>query len=199
MRKVSSPGSVRLTRRFYSRETIEVARALLGRTLYHASAEGTTAGRIVEVEAYLGSVDPGSHAFKGPTPRNRIMFGPAGYLYVYFTYGMHYCANVVTGKEGAAGAVLLRAVEPLIGLDLMAERRGTDDKRLLARGPARLSQAFAFGRDHNGLDLVDGPAWVGRTTRIKGEIRQTPRIGLKPGMDQPWRFVEKGPWASGKS
>ena len=175
-----------------------VAHDLLGRVLIHSSKDGVVAGRIVEVEAYLGSIDPGSHAFRGPTPRNSIMFGPPGFLYVYFTYGMHYCSNVVTGKDGVAGAVLLRAVEPLVGLELMSRRRGTEDPRLLARGPARLCQAFGFGRDHNGLDLVEGAAWISRGKKLKGQIKETPRIGLRPGMDQPWRFVESGPWASGK-
>jgi DNA-3-methyladenine glycosylase len=176
-----------------------VAPALIGRTLYRITPEGLTAGRIVEVEAYCGSSDPGSHAFRGKTRRNAVMFGPPGHLYVYFTYGMHYCANIVTDSEGVAGAVLLRAVEPTEGLDLMALRRGFDqniDSRNLARGPARLCQAFALDLNDNSADLTTGEIWVGRTRRLTSPIKTSPRIGLKPELDQPWRFYEPSPWAS---
>jgi DNA-3-methyladenine glycosylase len=187
-----------LTRRFYSRTSLEVAESLLGRNLYRESEEGLVAGRLVEVEAYCGSSDPASHAYRRRTPRNSIMFGPPGYLYVYFTYGMHHCANVVAESEGVAGAVLLRAVEPLHGLELMGARRGTNVPRLLARGPGRLCQAFGLTLVHNGSDLTLGPVWVGRSRRLKGPIRTSSRIGVKPEMDQPWRFYEEGPWVSGR-
>jgi DNA-3-methyladenine glycosylase len=187
---------VRLSRRFFARPTLDVARDLVGRTLVSQSPEGTVAGRLVEVEAYCGAQDPASHAFRRATPRNSVMFGPPGHLYVYFTYGMHFCANIVTEPAGTAGAVLLRAVEPLHGLDLMAERRGVTEAALLARGPARLCQAFGLGRSDNGADLMDGPIWVTRARRLKAPVKSSIRIGLRPGMDQPWRFYEEGPWAS---
>lgn len=186
----------RLTRRFYSTGVIALAQALLGRTLIHDSEDGLTGGRIVETEAYLGAEDPGSHAYRRMTERNRVMFGEPGHLYVYFTYGMHFCVNIVGEAEGTAGAVLIRAIEPTIGVDLMGHRRGTDQLNLIARGPARLAQAMGFAREHNGLDLVTGPAWVQRRRVMKGAIGTSPRIGLHPGIDQPWRFFEVGPWVS---
>jgi DNA-3-methyladenine glycosylase len=188
----------RLSRRFYSGPTLQVAESLLGRTLYRDSEEGLVAGRLVEVEAYCGSADPASHAYRRRTPRNQIMFGPPGHLYVYFTYGMHHCANIVTESDGVAGAVLLRAVEPLQGLEVMAARRGTVVPRSLARGPGRLCQAFGLSRVDNGSDLGSGPIWVGASRRLKGHIRTSKRIGVKPEMDQPWRFYEDGPWVSGR-
>ena len=113
--------------------------------------------RLVETEAYRGQMDPGSHGFRGPTPRTRTMFGPPGHLYVYFTYGMHWCANIVCGAEGVCEAVLLRAGEPIDGLDLMRARRpGITDDRLLAAGPARLTQAMGIGREQDGASLLRG-------------------------------------------
>lgn len=186
----------RLTRRFFARPTLEVARLLLGRVLVSESPEGLVAGRLVEVEAYCGSQDPASHAFRRMTPRNSVMFGPAGHLYVYFTYGMHFCANIVTEVPGVAGAVLLRAVEPLEGLDLMAARRGLSDPALLAKGPARLCQAFGIARADNGADLGEGRIWVSKRRQFQGAVKTSKRIGLRPGMDQPWRFYIEGPWVS---
>jgi DNA-3-methyladenine glycosylase len=124
------------------------------------------------------------------------MFGPPGHLYVYFTYGMHFCCNVVCETDGIPGAVLLRAVEPLEGLDLMVERRGLERTRDLARGPARLCQAFGIDRRHNGTDLVGGEIWLEPRRRLKGEILTSKRIGLTAGLDQPWRFYEEGIWIS---
>lgn len=186
-----------LTRAFYVRPTLEVAEALVGRTLYRVTAEGLVSGRLVEVEAYCGASDPASHAYRGSTPRNSIMFGPAGYLYVYFTYGMHHCANIVCELEGIAGAVLLRAVEPVDGLDLMAARRGLIDPRLLARGPGRLCQAFGLTRQDNGEDLEGEAVWVGARRRLKAPVRTSTRIGVKAALVQPWRFYEPGTWVSG--
>jgi DNA-3-methyladenine glycosylase len=186
----------RLSRAFFSRPTVVVARDLVGRTLVHDSPDGRVAGRIVEAEAYCGTEDPSSHAFR-LTPRSAVMYGPPGYLYVYFTYGMHHCANLVTEREGVPGAVLLRAVEPTEGLDLMRSRRGTSDARLLARGPGRLCQAFGLDLSHNRLDLADGPVWVGGSAAAVGDVAASPRIGLRSGQDQPWRFYEVGPWTSG--
>ena len=188
----------RLPRSFFSRPTLEVARDLVGRTLVHEGPEGSVAGRIVEVEAYCGNDDPSSHAYRR-TPRSEVMYGPPGHLYVYVSYGMHHCANLVTEADGVAGAILLRAAEPTEGLDLMALRRGTSELRLLARGPGRLCQAFGLDRTHNGLDLVDGPVWVEGTAVVAGPLAVSARIGLRAGQDQPWRFYEAGPWASGRA
>ena len=190
--------SARLPRSFYGRPTLEVAEALLGHTLYRETEEGLVAGRLVEVEAYCGTEDPASHAYRRVTPRNAVMFGPAGHLYVYFTYGMHHCANVVTFEEGIAGAVLLRAVEPLEGLELMAARRGLSDPRLLAKGPARLCQAYGLTRQDNGADLIEGDLWVGEERTQKGPVRTSLRIGVKPELDKPWRYFEEGPFTSGR-
>ncbi|MGI8426891.1 MAG: DNA-3-methyladenine glycosylase [Actinomycetota bacterium] len=187
----------RLSRAFYARPTLEVAASLLGRTFYRRNTEGTVAGRVVEVEAYCGLDDPGSHAFRGMTKRNQTMFGPGGHLYVYFTYGMHHCANVVTSKHGIAGAVLLRAVEPLEGLELMAARRGVGEPGLLAKGPGRLCQAFALTRMDDDTDLTDGDVWFSRGRRLRAPVRSSSRIGLRPEWDQPWRLFEVGPWVSG--
>jgi DNA-3-methyladenine glycosylase len=189
----------RLSRRFFARETLVVAQALLGRTLVHESPEGTVAGRIVEVEAYRGFDDPGSHAFRGPTRRNATMFGPPGHLYVYFTYGMHDCANVVCEREGVAGAVLLRAVEPTLGLPIMAKRRGTEDPHLLARGPGRLCRAFGIDRRHDGADLIQGEIWVSVRRTSRGGIKASERIGLAFGGNLSWRFYEEGPWVTPSS
>jgi DNA-3-methyladenine glycosylase len=186
----------RLGRTFFARDTLLVAQGLLGHTLYVESEEGVAGGRIVEVEAYRGPRDPGSHAYRGKTPRNTVMFGPAGHLYVYFTYGIHHCANIVTETDGVAGAVLLRALEPTSGTDLMAERRAIDVPRLLASGPGRLCRALGIDRSLNGADLVAGPVWVGARRRLDGPVSSSGRIGLREGSEQPWRFFEIGPWTS---
>jgi DNA-3-methyladenine glycosylase len=186
----------RLPRAFFARPATEVAPELLGRVLVRRLPDGTRlAVRLVEVEAYEPD-DPASHAFRGPTPRNLVMFGPPGRLYVYFTYGMHFCANVVTRDHGEGSAVLLRAGEPLEGLEAMARLRGTADPRRLCAGPGRLTQALAIGRALNGVDLVRGsevylaageplPARrVERTTRVG--------VGSGPGAVPRWRYLERG-------
>lgn len=185
-----------LARSFYAGDALAIAPRLIGRTLVHESPEGTVTGRIVEVEAYRGQLDAASHSYRGLTRRNAVMFGPPGHLYVYFTYGMHYCANVVCGAEGQADAVLLRAVEPLVGRELMAARRGTTVASLLARGPARLAQAFGLDGSLNGADLTDGPVWVGGRPRLHGPVHASPRIGISRAVEEPWRFFEAGPWHS---
>ena len=151
-------------------------------------------GRIVECEAYR-SDDPASHSFRGLTPRTEVMFGPPGHLYVYFTYGMHFCCNVVTGREGEGSAVLLRAVEPLQGLDVMRERRGVTGARSLCSGPARLTQAYGLGRADNGLDLVaaERGLFVAPGRPIPdGAVGVGPRVGINVATTRPWRFFEKG-------
>lgn len=175
----------RLPRSFFARDALEVAPELLNKVL----VAGPCAGRIVEVEAYR-SDDPAAHSFRGPTPRTAVMFGPAGHLYVYVSYGMHHCANVVTGADGDGQAVLLRAVEPLTGLELMRERR--HGRPQLADGPGKLCQAFGLDLRHTGTDLCtpDADVFVGDdctpppTTPVR-----TPRIGITKAVELPWRFV----------
>jgi DNA-3-methyladenine glycosylase len=163
----------------------DVAPRLLGATLRH----GDVACRITEVEAYDGAGDPGSHAFRGRTARNAVMFGPAGHLYVYFTYGMHYCCNVVCGPVGSASAVLLRAGEVVDGLDVARARRRTRrGDHDLARGPANLCQALAIGAAENGHDLTAPPLTLTPPTAAATGVRTGPRVGLRLAAERPWRF-----------
>ena len=184
----------RLPRSFFARSSTEVAPDLLGRVLVRVLPDGTRlAARLVEVEAY-GPNDPASHAFRGPTPRNLVMFGPPGHLYVYFTYGMHFCSNVVTGAEGTGSAVLLRAAEPLEGLDAMAVRRGVDAPTLLCSGPGRLTQALDISRPENGADLVRDASVqlrMGDPVAPRSITRST-RVGVNVGAERRWRFYEAG-------
>ncbi len=181
---------IRLSRSFFARPSTEVAPDLLGAVLVRRLDGAILAARIVETEAYQED-DPASHSFRGRTPRTEVMFGPAGRLYVYFTYGMHFCMNVVTGADGEGSAVLLRAAEPLEGLDEMRRLRGVDDVRLLCSGPARLCQALAVDRAQNGEDLVRGDAlWLTRAGTVPaGRIAVTPRVGIRNGVERPWRFM----------
>lgn len=167
---------------------LEMAPRLLGARLTHA---GVTV-RITEVEAYAGAADPGSHAYRGRTRRNAVMFGPAGRLYCYFTYGMHVCCNVVTGPEGEAGAVLLRAGEIIDGLETARARRPGSTDRDLARGPARLCRALDVELAHDGCDLETGPVRLvlGDPAR---DVSSGPRVGLRGAPDRPWRF-----WITGE-
>jgi len=176
-----------------------VAPDLLGRLLVRMlPGRIRLAGRIVEVEAYEPG-DPASHGFRGPTPRNATMFGEPGHLYTYFTYGHHWMANVVTRRAGEGSAVLLRALEPLQGLDKMAERRGREKPGDLCSGPGKLAQALELDRSHDGADLVKGRVvWleVGEPVPPRA-IERGPRVGVSVGMDRDWRFWERdSPWAS---
>lgn len=187
----------RVGRRFLGRSSLEVAPALLGRVLVRGEPDGArTAVRIVETEAYDES-DPASHSYRGPTERTAVMFGPAGHLYVYFTYGMHFCMNVVTGPSRAGSAVLLRAGEPLEGLEAMGRRRRTQTTRLLCSGPARLAQALDVGRELNGEDLVAGSVvWLERGSPARSVGTGT-RVGIRRGVGRPWRFwIEGSPFVS---
>jgi len=149
--------------------------------------------RIVEAEAYQED-DPASHSFRGRTHRTEVMFGPPGHAYVYFTYGMHHCMNVVTGSTGEGSAVLLRAAEPLEGLEEMARRRGTNDPRALCSGPGRLCQALGIDRAENGLDLVRGRLlWLLEGAPVApSTISVGPRVGITSGTERPWRFSVQG-------
>ncbi len=189
-----------LPRAFYDRPVTVVARGLLGRLLVHDASEGRLAGIIVEVEAYRGRDDEASHAFRGKTERNAVMFGPPGFAYVYFTYGMHYCLNVVTGAEGVASAVLVRALEPKLGLDAMSARRGVAQLERLARGPGCVTQALGLDRRLNGSDLTRGPLWISdRSPDRRGHrVAAGPRIGIRVATERPWRFFLAGnPCVSG--
>ena len=184
----------RLPRPFYARHALEVAADLLNKVLV---APDGRAGRIVEVEAYRGADDPGSHGFRGMTKRNATMFGPPGHLYVYFTYGMHWCANVVAETGGAAAAVLLRALTPLGGLDAMYEARGPAARRDrdLCSGPAKLTQALGMDGTLDGADLVTADMGVVIVDDSQPPPRVpvvTIRIGLTSGADLPWRFCVPG-------
>ncbi len=190
----------RLSRAFFEQPVLEVAPALLGCTISHA---GVTI-RLTEVEAYDGSNDPGSHAFRGLTPRTQVMFGQPGGLYVYFTYGMHWCANLVCGPVGVAKAVLMRAGEVVDGLELAEARRPGVIGRDLARGPARLTKTLALGRDQNGIDtisadsavVVRAPALEPGAPSPGPVVRTGPRVGVSGrGGDAaayPWRFWLEG-------
>lgn len=199
-----------LPRSFYERDAVTLARALIGQILVHQTQEGLLAGRVVETEAYCGPGDLASHARRGlRTPRNEVMYGPAGHAYIYFIYGMYYCVNVVAAGPGLPQAVLLRAVEPVAGLELMARRRrlewpvpppdtasGRRARWLLASGPGRLAAAFALDRSRNGWDLCRPPFCILPGDELPGsdEIVATTRIGVDYAGEwakRPWRFLWK--------
>lgn len=186
----------RIQRDDLATDALAVAPGLLGAVVVHDGPAGRVAVRLTEVEAYTGEADPGSHAFRGRTPRVRVMFGPPGHLYVYFTYGMHWCANVVCGPDGEASAVLLRAGEVVDGVALARERRpAARSEAELARGPARLTTVLGIAREQNGVDLCApaGTMWLEPGTSVPAErVRSGPRVGVSgPGGDGgqfPWRF-----------
>jgi DNA-3-methyladenine glycosylase len=182
-----------LPRRFYTRETLTVAEELLGKKLVRHTNNTRLVGKIVEVEAYRGSDDPGSHAYRGMTPRNRLMFRKGGFAYVYFTYGMHYCFNVVTERQNAPGAVLVRALEPLNGIETMRRNRGNKNLLNLTNGPAKLAEAMNITKKQNGLDLTRSKELLICEPNVKEnfEIVTTKRIGIKVGVDKLWRFCIK--------
>jgi len=185
-----------LDREFYRRDPRAVAPDLLGKVV----VAGDRRARIVEVEAYCGPEDPAAHSYRGPTARNATMFGPPGHLYVYFSYGMHWCCNPVCGDDGEGVAVLLRALEPLDGLDEMRAARGGVKDRDLCRGPARLCQALGITRDLDGADLVTGDRALtieDDGTPPPDDPATGPRIGITRAADLPWRFwVPGNPYVS---
>lgn len=175
----------RLRRDFFARPAPEVAAELVGKLL--RKSDDQLVARIVEAEAYTQD-EPACHAHRGRTARNAPLFGPAGHAYVYFTYGMHWCLNAATGPEGVGQGCLIRAAEPLQGLERMRERRNGCRDRELLRGPGRLGQAFALGRAHSGLDLCDGgPLWLA-DDGARPPIASGPRVGVAAAADVPWRF-----------
>ncbi|MFD3996734.1 DNA-3-methyladenine glycosylase [Streptomyces sp. NPDC058583] len=198
-----SPDRTPLPRTFFDRPVLEVAPDLLGRTLVRRSPEGLMELRLTEVEAYAGAIDPGSHAFRGRTARNAVMFGPPGHAYVYFTYGMWHCLNLVCGPEGQASGVLLRAGEILKGADMARpRRRSARHDHELAKGPARLATALDIGLSLNGTDTCAGPdaplSLLTGTPPARGDIRNGPRTGVGgDGAPHPWRFwIDEDPTVS---
>jgi DNA-3-methyladenine glycosylase len=190
-----------LGRDFYARPTLDVARELLGKVLRHNTAEGVTAGRIVEVEAYIGEDDPACHAAPGPTARNAPLYGPPGVAYVYFNYGLHHMVNAVTEPKGQPAAVLIRALEPIEGLELMRRRRGrlkwrrgkpapADDD--LCRGPGNLTAALGITLAQNRLALTRGALVIHDDGGRVGSIEWSPRIGISVGTEHPWRCTVAG-------
>lgn len=182
-----------LRRNFYSRSPLVVARDLIGKTLVRRLQDGTLLeGVIVEAEAYGGRSDPASHAFRGMTPRNAVMFGKAGHTYVYFTYGFHNCLNFVTGVEGEASAVLIRALEPTRGAEKMSALRRTNVVTNIASGPGKLCQALSIDRSLNGVDVT----FKGSPIRVMDDglklaLSRTTRVGITAGSDKKWRFCAK--------
>lgn len=180
-----------LPRSFFQRPTLQVSKEILGKVL----VIGGASGRINEVEAYIGQDDPACHAClsgrqacRGKTERNKVMFGPAGHLYVYFTYGMYHCANIVTEKTGFPAAVLIRSVKPMKGVELMKKRRGREDH--LADGPGKLCIALGMSKEkYNGKDLCKGgPCYVYDDGFKPKKIQKSARIGIREGLDKMWRF-----------
>ncbi|MHB1420662.1 MAG: DNA-3-methyladenine glycosylase [Bacillota bacterium] len=190
---------VQLPIAFFSRDTVVVAQELLGTYMVHHAAAGITSGRVVEVEAYLGQVDPACHSSRGKTPRNEVMFGPAGRMYVYRIYGMHTCSNITTDDEQVAAAVLFRALEPRSGIPLMQERRGIKTNRDLCRGPGRLVKAMGINMEHNGMDIEQGSIRFYRAREPAGRMITTTRVGISLAQDLPLRFyLEGSPYISKK-
>lgn len=192
-----------LPRSFYQRSAVQVAQDLLGKYFVRKLGNKTLIGKIVETEAY-GEGDPASHSYRGKTKRNEVMFWQGGHLYVYFTYGMHFCANVVTGPEGKGEAVLIRAVEPIKGIEVMRKKRfavPSSPSRVvsdLTNGPAKFCQAFGIGRQENGTDLLEKRIYITEGEIIPPHKRgRSSRVGIRNGKEKQWRFFVKGnAWVS---
>ena len=196
----------KLSRSFYKRELLNVARDLLGKTLVKVYGKNILAGKIVEVEAYHGDFDKAAHSYGGITKRNEIMFEEGGYLYVYFTYGVHHCCNVVTGKKGQGTAILIRAIEPISGVNKMIRNRfGSslrNEKEIfnLTSGPGKVCQSLGINRKHSGLDLTGEKIFILDSAKINDkEIGVSKRIGISKSVNLPWRFYTKNnPYLSRK-
>ncbi len=187
----------RLPRSFFSRYTPDVAKEMLGLVLVRAEQGVMTSGRIVETEAYRGRDDPASHAYRGITKRTEMMFGEAGHAYLYFVYGNHYCLNVTTEQDGEPGAVLIRAVEPIVGIGRMRERRGVEEDRDLTNGPGKLTEAMSIGPSLHGEDMVTSRRLYLLAGKPGGPVSVSTRIGLSVARETMWRyFVESNPFVS---
>lgn len=190
--------SQKLPRSFYLKDTLLIARQLPGKILVYNDGGELFAAKIVETEAYVGKEDESAHSYRGKTERNKVMFNTGGYFYVYFTYGMHFCCNVVVGQEGQGNAVLIRAVEPLLNLEKMKLNRfgktviSGREFINLTNGPAKLCRAFGFDKKHNGTDLCGNSVFLSEGETIDPErIGVSTRIGIKKSVDLPWRFYIK--------
>ena len=182
-----------LSSSFYRRYTPVVAFELIGKILVFKQKEALFSARIVETEAYLGAQDPASHAYRSVTPRNQVMFGHPGISYVYFTYGNHHCLNVVTEEHGTPGAVLIRALEPISGIEWMTKRRKQDKLEALTNGPGKLTQAFGITREHSGIDLTQGPFYIAESDQEETiQICATERIGISQAKELPFRYYLLG-------
>jgi len=196
----------KLSESFYKRNVHIVAKELLGKIFVRKISDKILSGKIVEVEAYDGSIDESAHSFIGKTKRNEVMFKGGGLLYVYFTYGMHFCANIVTGNENDGCAVLIRSIEPIEGIDLMAINRFNKtiltqkEKINLTNGPAKICQAFKITNNENRISLLDDEIFILNSPTIKEkDISVAKRIGIKKSVDLPWRYFIKGnPYVSKK-
>lgn len=190
-----------IPREFYERHVVDVSRDLLGKLLVRVYKQKVLVGKIVETEAYRGKDDPASHAYRGKTPRNSIMFGKPGVAYIYIIYGMYHCLNVIAEPEGNAAGVLIRAIEPLEGIDLMKELRGTEKTKNLTNGPGKLTKALAIDKSFNGMDLTQkNILFIAYPSQKEVfEIVETKRIGIKVGLDKRWRFyIRNNPFVSKK-
>jgi DNA-3-methyladenine glycosylase len=186
-----------LPRSFYARPVLTVAKDVIGKVLVHRTPAGVLAARIVEAEAYRGPEDRAAHSWGGRrTPRTEVMFGPPGFAYVFFVYGMHWHLNLVTTRADAPHAVLLRALEPLVGAELMAQQRGLPQTDVnLCNGPGKLCQAFGIGRQHYGVDLTRSTLFLSDGASPPGKLGRSARIGVdyaEAWADKPWRFFELG-------
>jgi DNA-3-methyladenine glycosylase len=195
-----------LPRKFYTREVKAVAKDLLGKILVNKNGNSILAGKIVEVEAYDGKIDQAAHTFIGKTKRNEIMFNEGGYFYVYFSYGAHYCCNVVTGKKGHGTAVLIRAIEPVNGVKKMIKNRyGRDllnerERFNLTSGPGKVCQAMGINKSHYGADLTNSSIFILDSQKVRKDmIVVTKRIGIKKSIELPWRYyIKDNPYVSRK-
>jgi DNA-3-methyladenine glycosylase len=208
--KLASTAKEKMKKGFYARDTATVAKELLGKMLVHETPEGTTKGMIVETEAYYGELDPASHAYQGKrTRRNEVMWGPPGHAYVYFTYGMHYMLNAVTGEENEASAVLIRAIEPLEGTEIMMKRRGLQlsrtpersekkgEKKNLTNGPGKLTQAFGIAKSENGVNITNSKLRIEQGADKGFRIVASQRIGISQGKSEKLRFcIANNPFVS---
>lgn len=190
-RTIPSRSYKKLSREFYERPTLQVAKDLLGKYVVYHHADGKLSARIVEVEAYVGENDPACHAARGKTKRNSVMFGPGGYAYVYFVYGMHHCLNFVTEVESKPAAVLLRAAEPQEGLEIMQFNSPGKKELELLNGPGRLCRSFGLSKEHTGLDLTQDTLYLENREKSKIRIERTTRVGINVGTDKLWRFYDK--------
>lgn len=188
---------MRLEREFYTRDTLTVAKELLGKVLVHETPDGVYKGKIVETEAYCGTKDKAAHAYSGiPTKRTQVQFNQGGYAYVYMIYGIYFCLNIVTEQEGVPECVLIRALEPVSGISLMERNRKTQKLKNLCSGPGKLCQAMEIGRKENGKDLCQGRFYIEKMEKEETfSINQSPRVGIDYAEEArtfPWRFTVAG-------